>query len=84
MSFRAIDAQRKYYSDLHKRLEAFDRNALSPEDRADYDIIDTQIALALFDIDIAQSVAGGHSPQTYVSETDRLGALPSQKCRRSD
>ena len=29
----------------------------SPQDRADYDIIDTQIGLALFDVDIAQSAA---------------------------
>jgi len=63
-SRRSINKQRDYYIALHKRLEGFDKDSLSPEDRADYDIIDTQIGLALFDIDIAQSWQ--HSPQTYV------------------
>jgi uncharacterized protein (DUF885 family) len=64
LSQSAIRRQREYYIDLHKRLEAFDRTSLSSEDRADYDIIDTQIGLALFDTDIAQSWQ--HSPQSYV------------------
>jgi uncharacterized protein (DUF885 family) len=64
LSRRAIQMQRDYYINLHKRLEDFDKDALSPEDRADYDIIDTQIGLALFDLDIAQSWR--HSPQSYV------------------
>jgi len=62
--FPAIQKQRDYYIGLHKRLEAFDKGSLSPEDRADYDIIDTQIGLSLFDLDIARSWR--HSPQTYV------------------
>ena len=61
---RSINKQRDYYIALHKRLEGFDRDSLSPEDRADYDIIDTQIGLALFDFDIVQSLQ--HSPQLYV------------------
>ncbi len=64
ISSRAIQKQRDYYIDLHKRMEAMDKNALTPEDRADYDIVDTQIGLALFDLDIAQSWR--HSPQSYV------------------
>jgi uncharacterized protein (DUF885 family) len=60
----AIQKQRQYYSDVHKRLEGFDKASLSAEDRADFDIIDTQIGLALFDIDVAQSYR--HSPQMYV------------------
>ena len=56
-SSRSIQAQRNYYVDLHKRLENFDKNSFSPEDRADYDIIDTQIGLALFDPDVAQILA---------------------------
>jgi uncharacterized protein (DUF885 family) len=63
-SFAATQKQRDYYIGLHKRLEAFDKESLSPEDRADYDVIDTQIGLSLFDLDIAQSWR--HSPQTYV------------------
>ncbi|MDE3196274.1 MAG: DUF885 family protein, partial [Acidobacteriota bacterium] len=64
MTFSALQNQRNYYADLHKQLAGFDRNALSPEDRADYDILEYQIGLALFDIDIARSWR--HSPQTYV------------------
>ncbi|HEY3823542.1 MAG TPA: DUF885 domain-containing protein [Bryobacteraceae bacterium] len=64
LSFPVLQKQRDYYIGLHKRLEDFDKDSLSPEDRADYDIIDTQIGLALFDFDIARSWR--HSPQTYV------------------
>jgi uncharacterized protein (DUF885 family) len=64
VSYTAIKTQRDYYIDLHRRLEALDKDSLSPEDRADYDIVDTQIGLALFDMDIAQSWR--HSPQSYV------------------
>jgi uncharacterized protein (DUF885 family) len=60
----AIQNQRDYFIDLHRRMEDMDKNALSPEDRADYDIVDTQIGLALFDLDIAQSWR--HNPQSYV------------------
>jgi uncharacterized protein (DUF885 family) len=64
VGFRAIQQQRNFYVDFHKRLEAFDKNSLPPEDRADYEIIDSQIGLALFDTDMAQSWR--NSPQTYV------------------
>jgi uncharacterized protein (DUF885 family) len=64
ISQAAVRKQREYYIDLHKRLDSFDKDSLAPEDRADYDIIDTQIGLALFDTDIAQSWR--HSPQSYV------------------
>src|SRR6266700_865859 len=45
LSFFAIQKQRNYFVDLHKRLETFDKNSLSPEDRADYETIDYQIGL---------------------------------------
>ena len=64
LSNRGIEAQRQFYADFHRQLTGFDRNSLSPEDRADYDIIDTQTGLALFDLDIARSY--NHSPQSYV------------------
>jgi len=64
LSFFAIRQQRSYFVDLHKRLEAFDKDSLTPEDRADYDVIDYQIGLALFDTDVAQSWR--KSPQSYV------------------
>jgi len=64
VGYEAMQKQRDYYVGLHKQLQTFDKKALSPEDRADYDIIDTQIGLALFDLDIAQTWR--HSPQSYV------------------
>jgi uncharacterized protein (DUF885 family) len=64
LSTASIQRQRQYFVDLQTRLRRFAREALSPEDRADYDIIDAQIGLALFDADIAQSWR--HNPQMYV------------------
>jgi uncharacterized protein (DUF885 family) len=64
ISYRAIQSQRDYVIGLHKRMVDFDKDALSPEDRADYDILDYQIGLTLFDIDIART--WNHSPQSYV------------------
>jgi uncharacterized protein (DUF885 family) len=64
ISFQALQRQRTFYAGFHKRLEAFDKDSLPPEDRADYDIIETQIALALFDIDMAHTYQ--RSPQSYV------------------
>jgi len=64
ISSAAIETQHKYYADLQARLRAFDKNTLTPEDQADYDIIDSQVGLALFDLDSVQSWK--HSPQSYV------------------
>jgi uncharacterized protein (DUF885 family) len=64
VGFGSIQKERDYYVDLHKRMEEFDKGSLSPEDRADYDILDYQIGLALFDIDIEQTRQ--RSPQSYV------------------
>ena len=64
LSAASIQAQRTYYVDLHKRLGEFDSNSLPAEDRADLVIMEYQIGLALFDIDVAESWR--HSPQSYV------------------
>lgn len=63
-SRRGINRQRDFYSEFHRRLEKIDRNQLSPEDRADYEIIQGQIALSLFDLDIAQTWRT--NPTSYV------------------
>ena len=55
LSRPGIFEQRNFYTGFHQRLEKLDRDRLSPEDRADYDIIQGQIALSLFDLDIAQT-----------------------------
>src|SRR4051812_47129824 len=64
LRFQNMRKQREYLVELHKRLGEFDKASLSPEDRADYDVIDTQIGLALFDTDVAETWR--HSPQSYV------------------
>lgn len=63
-SRQSIDKQRTFYSSFHKRLAEVDAGKLSPEDRADYDIIQDQLGLALFELDIALTV--NRSPQMYV------------------
>ena len=64
LNFRALQVQRNYLVELHKRLAAFEKAALTPEEQADYDVIDYQIGLSLFDTDVAQSWR--KSPQSYV------------------
>ncbi|HCC57949.1 MAG TPA: hypothetical protein DEQ47_11955 [Solibacterales bacterium] len=63
-SFPALQRQMKFYADFHKRLEQIDRTRLSSEDRADLDIIEGQIALALFDLGLIHSPQ--HNPTVYV------------------
>ena len=69
VSSTAIATQRQYYFDLQARLKAFDKASLTPEDQADYNIIATQVELALFDLESVQSWK--HSPQSFV---ELLGA----------
>jgi uncharacterized protein (DUF885 family) len=52
---RAIADQRNFYTSFHQRLGQLDKDKLSPEDRADFDIIEGQIALSQFDLDMAQT-----------------------------
>jgi uncharacterized protein (DUF885 family) len=63
-SFAAVNKQREFLTSFHRRLEELDKNSLSPEDRADYDIVESQIGLGLFELDIAQGWR--HAPQQYV------------------
>lgn len=55
VSRQGINQQRNFYSGFHQRLTKLDRDKLSPEDRADYEIMQGEIALSLFDLDIAQT-----------------------------
>ncbi|HUS07527.1 MAG TPA: DUF885 domain-containing protein, partial [Bryobacteraceae bacterium] len=62
---RSIAAQRRWYQDFRLRLERSQRAAqLSAEDKADYDIIQDQISLALLEIDGIQNYR--HNPTAYV------------------
>ncbi len=60
----AMDAQRKFYSGFRQRLDAIRPEQLTPEDRADCDILRGQTELALLDLDSIQSYR--HNPTLYV------------------
>jgi uncharacterized protein (DUF885 family) len=60
----SIQRQRNFYSTFHAKLQQVDRGSLAPEDQADYDIIQDQIALALLDSDVIQTWR--HNPTYYV------------------
>jgi uncharacterized protein (DUF885 family) len=64
VSNQSIQKQRDYYSAFHRKLQDVDRDTLAPEDRADYDMIQDQIALALLDSDVIQTWR--HNPTYYV------------------
>jgi uncharacterized protein (DUF885 family) len=59
-----IAQQRKFFSDFRNRLAAIQQSSLSAEDRANYQIIDNQINLALLEFDSIQSYR--HNPTVYV------------------
>jgi uncharacterized protein (DUF885 family) len=64
VSSGSINLQRNFYATFHQKLDTVDPDQLSPEDRADYNIIQDQIALALQDLDIVQTWR--HNPTWYV------------------
>jgi uncharacterized protein (DUF885 family) len=59
-----IQAAQNFYSDFKTRLAAIDQQALSAEDRADYQIIRNAIDLSLQDLQQVQGYR--HNPTTYV------------------
>lgn len=61
----AIERQRRWYQDLRLRLQrASDIDTLSPEDRADLDIVHDQISLSLLELQTIQNYR--HNPTLYV------------------
>src|SRR5512138_3221187 len=62
---RSIEQQRRWYQDLRIRLaRSVDARQLNAEDRADYDILQDQISLALLELNTIQSYR--HNPTQYV------------------
>jgi len=59
----AMDRQRRSYEKFRTRLAEIRTEALSPEEKADYSIIENQIELALLDLNEIHSEA--HAPQMY-------------------
>src|SRR5713101_6529984 len=59
-----IQDQRRFYSDFRDRLTLIKPESLSPEERADYQIIQNQIDLTMLDLRQIQSFR--HNPTVYV------------------
>src|ERR1041385_6208638 len=55
ISTASFDSQRMFYRRFHDRLGKMQRNSLDPQDQTDYDIIQDQIALSLFELDTTQT-----------------------------
>ena len=65
VSSQAMDRQRQFYTGFRERLsKAVKPEQLSAEDRADYDVIQDQISLALLDLERIRSLR--HNPTVYV------------------
>ena len=59
-----ISEQRAFCRDIRDRLQSIKLDSLSPEDRADYDMIQDQLALQLLELNHIQSFR--HNPTVYV------------------
>ncbi len=75
MSTAAIDHRRQYYVKFRQRLvDHVKRETLGPESRADYDIVQDQISLALLDYQDIQSAL--HNPTLYVETVGNALFVP--------
>jgi uncharacterized protein (DUF885 family) len=63
-SEQGIRNQRQFYADFRSRLDKWNAASLSPEQRADFQIVSDQIALGLLELDTIQSYR--HNPTVYV------------------
>ena len=64
VSIGGFDRQRQFYRRFQIRLQKLERDKLAPEEQADYDIIQDQIALGLLELEVMQSHL--HNPTMYV------------------
>lgn len=60
----ALDRQRQFYREFRNRLSKLRQEQLTPEDRADREIISDQISLALLELDRIQN--SRHNPTLYI------------------
>jgi uncharacterized protein (DUF885 family) len=63
-SAQSIASQRQFYMDFRGRLEKWKAAGLSPEQRADFEIVSDQISMGLLELDSIQSYR--HNPTVYV------------------
>src|SRR5206468_1673372 len=64
VSSSSFEKQRRFYDKYREQLAQIKVDELAPEDKADYAILQNQIALALFDLNDFHSEM--HAPQNYV------------------
>ncbi len=64
LSPEGLERQRQFYRGFRERLGKVQPESLSPDDRADYDILSDQIALGLLELDEIQGWR--HNPTIYV------------------
>jgi uncharacterized protein (DUF885 family) len=64
LSAAGLDAQRRFYQDMQRRVAALDAAALDREQQADVQIIKNNIGLALLELDTIQAFR--HNPTIYV------------------
>ena len=74
LSLEGAEAQREFYRSWQSRFRAFDPKKLSAEDRADWHLIDDQIALNLLELERIQSHR--HNPTVYVELMGNALFLP--------
>ena len=64
LGFTGIQEQRKFYSDFRDRLALAKQDSLTPEERADFQIMQNQVELALLDLRLIHSFR--YNPTMYV------------------
>jgi uncharacterized protein (DUF885 family) len=64
LSTAGIDAQRRFYQDMQRRIAALDPAALDREQQADVQIIKNNVGLSLLELDTIQAFR--HNPTVYV------------------
>ena len=61
---QGVQQQRDFFQRFRDRLAVIKPESLSPEDRADYEVIENQIGISLLEIESIQSYH--HNPTVYV------------------
>lgn len=64
MGLGGMQLQRRFYSDFRDRLALIKQDTLSPEERADFQIMQNQVDLVL--LDLRQIRSARHNPTVYV------------------
>src|SRR5215468_1359538 len=70
-----IDAQRKFYEDFQKRVNAWNAGSLDKEQASDLQIMKTDLNLYLLDLNTIQSYK--HNPTVYVELAGNAVFVPS-------